>query len=106
MGGLFSSQKESSNAMHKTQIHPDRVLFYLLLKAMCSGFITAIADLAIQETLYGRRVYLPSKYKNKDGFAVVLEWIKTHPKKVKYDARKIVLNALSEAYPCSDIPAK
>lgn len=78
----------------------------LPLKGICIGFITAIADLMNTVTLYGHRACLPSEYKLIDGLTVVQRWIETNPNEVKYDAREIVIVALSEAYPCLDNPIK
>jgi Rap1a immunity proteins len=78
----------------------------LSLKGICVGFVTAIADILNFVPLYGRRACPPPTFKLQDGVTTVQKWINAHPNDSKYDAREIVVVALSDAYRCSVRPGK
>lgn len=72
-------------------------------KGYCDGYITAAIETHATWALWNRlqRVFcFPKGDKFTHAYGAVIEYLKTHPQELDYEASSLVLNSLNLAFPC------
>lgn len=66
----------------------------------CAGYVTGVADLMHEHTIYGFETCNMQMVKSQQMVDIVKNFINKNPSEVKGNARYLVAQALSKAFPC------
>lgn len=66
----------------------------------CAGYVTAIADVMIDQPLYGFRACLYPSVRTQQIMENVVQAMRAPPDRSRFAARAVVADTLSRAFPC------
>jgi hypothetical protein len=67
---------------------------------LCAGYVTAIADVMLQQDIYGTSACNHKNVKSEQLIALTKRYLESNPEVAQTPARDVVSLALSRAFPC------
>ena len=74
------------------------------VRGFCLGYIRSVVDLVLDSEVYLQDTprFCVGEAPLKEWKAVVIQWLKKHPRDFHTSSRKVIVTALTERFPCRD----